>query len=72
MKTKVSKKQIRGPGLAIPGEIAAPLAEFATAHGMTRADVVRAALRRFLPQLASGEMLIVNGKLVSREELTAA
>jgi len=61
----------RGPNLQISSDTNAMLDEFVAQHpGVTKAGVVKVALRTYLPDLISGKLLIVNGKMISREELS--
>ena len=71
--SKEKRAPLRAPTLQVPEDTHRTLHAFCEKHPeMTKADVVRAALSRFLPDLLSGEALIVNGKLVYRDELKAA
>ena len=71
--SKSKTPQVRPPNLQIPADSNELLEKFVATHpDMNKADVVRAALRRFLPRLISGEMIIANGKLVEKSELQAA
>lgn len=60
----------RAANLQIPEDSNVLLHDFCTKHPeLNKTDVVRAALSRFLPELAEGVAMIVNGKLVYRHEL---
>ena len=71
--SKDKRPPLRAPSLQVPEDCNRTLHAFCEKHpGMSKADVVRAALVRFLPELAEGKAMIVNGKLVYRDELAAA
>lgn len=61
---------LRAPTVQVPEACRELLENFCVNHkGVTKSDVVRAALETLLPGLESGELLIANGKIVSRAEL---
>jgi len=71
--TAPAKTYPRAANLQIPEDSNVLLHDFCEKHPeLNKTDVVRAALSRFLPELTNGSALIVNGKLVYREELQSA